>query len=285
MTTTTQAIAMAREALNAASSSLACAMVDAPQLEVWPTYQRVCAAIAAADAALARPAEPRPLPDHDNHHNALKCPYCNPRRLVLVDPSEVAQPAEPLFLDASDASISKARAWLADAITEAMADDVQAGMYRDQTLADGLGAASKLLANLAERRLRSGAAQPAEASAEPVALPADIALPGAEIAKLRSMPKSGETLAASLARDMRAVADAATARAVAVLKREPMTDVQITLMLGELHSLAAGYEVYEYGLPLHDEPTMAAMRASVRRAVEAHHKIGPDAAGSGGEGC
>lgn len=26
----------------------------------------------------------RPLPDHDNHHNALRCPYCNPDGLVLA---------------------------------------------------------------------------------------------------------------------------------------------------------------------------------------------------------
>lgn len=25
------------------------------------------------------------LPRHDNHHNALMCPYCNPDHLVLVD--------------------------------------------------------------------------------------------------------------------------------------------------------------------------------------------------------
>jgi hypothetical protein len=29
-----------------------------------------------------------PLPDHDNHHNALRCPYCNPDRLVLVSPKD-----------------------------------------------------------------------------------------------------------------------------------------------------------------------------------------------------
>jgi hypothetical protein len=35
----------------------------------------------------------QPLPDHDNHHNALLCPYCNPDRLVLVKPgTEAAQP-------------------------------------------------------------------------------------------------------------------------------------------------------------------------------------------------
>ena len=36
----------------------------------------------------ASPAAPAvaPLPDHDNHHNALKCPYCNPNgRLVDMD--------------------------------------------------------------------------------------------------------------------------------------------------------------------------------------------------------
>lgn len=26
----------------------------------------------------------RPLPDHDNHHNALACPYCNPKQFVLA---------------------------------------------------------------------------------------------------------------------------------------------------------------------------------------------------------
>ena len=46
-------------------------------------------------ALAAQPAEPsmRPLPDHDNHHNALKCPYCNPRGLKFAEPS-AAQPAD-----------------------------------------------------------------------------------------------------------------------------------------------------------------------------------------------
>jgi hypothetical protein len=30
-----------------------------------------------------------PRADDDNHHNAIKCPYCNPQRLALVDPSEL----------------------------------------------------------------------------------------------------------------------------------------------------------------------------------------------------
>ena len=44
-------------------------------------------------ALAAQPAEPsmRPLPDHDNHHNALKCPYCNPRGLKFAEPA-AAQP-------------------------------------------------------------------------------------------------------------------------------------------------------------------------------------------------
>ena len=47
-------------------------------------------------ALAAQPAEPsmRPLPDHDNHHNALKCPYCNPRGLKFAEPA-AAQPANP----------------------------------------------------------------------------------------------------------------------------------------------------------------------------------------------
>ena len=46
-------------------------------------------------ALAAQPAEPsmRPLPDHDNHHNALKCPYCNPRGLKFAEPA-AAQPAD-----------------------------------------------------------------------------------------------------------------------------------------------------------------------------------------------
>ena len=35
-------------------------------------------------------------PEFDNHHNALKCSYCNPDRLVLVDPKIAARaPQEP----------------------------------------------------------------------------------------------------------------------------------------------------------------------------------------------
>jgi len=43
-------------------------------------------------ALAAQPAEPsmRPLPDHDNHHNALKCPYCNPRGLKFAEPAAAA---------------------------------------------------------------------------------------------------------------------------------------------------------------------------------------------------
>lgn len=28
--------------------------------------------------------------EYDNHHNALTCPYCNPKGLVLVDPNAQA---------------------------------------------------------------------------------------------------------------------------------------------------------------------------------------------------
>ncbi len=50
--------------------------------------------IAAAWFSCAQPAPAamQPLPDHDNHHNALKCPYCNPRGLAFAEPA--AQPAE-----------------------------------------------------------------------------------------------------------------------------------------------------------------------------------------------
>lgn len=52
------------------------------------------AALAALPAAQAK--EPQPLRDHDNHHNALICPYCNPRRLKFAEPAPQAQ--EPLTL-------------------------------------------------------------------------------------------------------------------------------------------------------------------------------------------
>lgn len=44
------------------------------------------------DTLAAQPAEQsiRPLPDHDNHHNALKCPYCNPRGLKFAEPVAAA---------------------------------------------------------------------------------------------------------------------------------------------------------------------------------------------------
>ena len=42
-------------------------------------------------AALAEPPSMQPLPNHDNHHNALKCPYCNPRGLVFAEPQEEKQ--------------------------------------------------------------------------------------------------------------------------------------------------------------------------------------------------
>ncbi len=51
-----------------------------------------------ARAALAPPVQPQavaPLFDHDNHHNALLCPYCNPKRLVLVEPAQ-AVAVQPL---------------------------------------------------------------------------------------------------------------------------------------------------------------------------------------------
>ncbi len=44
-----------------------------------------------------------PLPDHDNHHNALLCPYCNPERLVLARPGEVE--VLQAKLQTSDASV------------------------------------------------------------------------------------------------------------------------------------------------------------------------------------
>jgi hypothetical protein len=46
-------------------------------------------------AALAGPPSMQPLPNHDNHHNALKCPYCNPRGLVFAEPA--AQPLQNCF--------------------------------------------------------------------------------------------------------------------------------------------------------------------------------------------
>jgi hypothetical protein len=45
---------------------------------------------------VAQPASMQPLPDHDNHHNALKCPYCNPRGLVFAEPAQPAPAAVPL---------------------------------------------------------------------------------------------------------------------------------------------------------------------------------------------
>lgn len=46
----------------------------------------------------------RPLPDHDNHHNALLCPYCNPDGLVLapkpdagVDVEAIKEETEKFF--------------------------------------------------------------------------------------------------------------------------------------------------------------------------------------------
>ena len=58
---------------------------DTMQMEA---YARAAYADGFAAALAAQPAEPsmRPLPDHDNHHNALKCPYCNPRGLKFAEP-------------------------------------------------------------------------------------------------------------------------------------------------------------------------------------------------------
>ena len=39
-----------------------------------------------------------PLPDHDNHHNALRCPYCNPKQLALVDHAEIDRLRAALLL-------------------------------------------------------------------------------------------------------------------------------------------------------------------------------------------
>ena len=66
---------------------------DTMQMEA---YARAAYADGFAAALAAQPAEPsmRPLPDHDNHHNALKCPYCNPRGLKFAEPA-AAQPANP----------------------------------------------------------------------------------------------------------------------------------------------------------------------------------------------
>ena len=65
---------------------------DTMQMEA---YARAAYADGFAAALAAQPAEPsmRPLPDHDNHHNALKCPYCNPRGLKFAEPA-AAQPAD-----------------------------------------------------------------------------------------------------------------------------------------------------------------------------------------------
>lgn len=38
----------------------------------------------------------RPLPDHDNHHNALLCPYCNPDGLVLAPKPDAVLDVEAL---------------------------------------------------------------------------------------------------------------------------------------------------------------------------------------------
>lgn len=38
----------------------------------------------------------QPLPNHDNHHNALLCPYCNPRKLKFAEPDAAPAVREPL---------------------------------------------------------------------------------------------------------------------------------------------------------------------------------------------
>lgn len=56
-------------------------------------YENATSGEKALDTLASAPTEPaQPLPDHDNHHNALKCPYCNPRGLKFAEP---AQPVAP----------------------------------------------------------------------------------------------------------------------------------------------------------------------------------------------
>jgi hypothetical protein len=45
-----------------------------------------------------------PLRDHDNHHNALRCPYCNPKQLVLVDPAAITTLQAQLLAAQADAA-------------------------------------------------------------------------------------------------------------------------------------------------------------------------------------
>lgn len=77
----------------------------------------------------APPAHPadnmQPLPNHDNHHNALKCPYCNPRRLVFAEPA--AQPAPRTSEFEQDAvGLSLVAAWSVGR-TDAVHPDFQCG--------------------------------------------------------------------------------------------------------------------------------------------------------------
>lgn len=49
----------------------------------------------AALKAQAPPAEDAPGLELDNHHNALRCPHCNPKGLVLCDPAAARQSDPP----------------------------------------------------------------------------------------------------------------------------------------------------------------------------------------------
>lgn len=51
----------------------------------WIAAEDAAGGVCAAGGLVGR----KPLPDHDNHHNALRCPYCNPRRMELIGPAEV----------------------------------------------------------------------------------------------------------------------------------------------------------------------------------------------------
>ncbi len=74
--------------------------------------------------ALAQKTEPpsmQPLPNHDNHHNALKCPYCNPRGLVFAEP-----PAQPA-LSQKDKEQSAFEDWL---VSECPSGDVESVQHQ-----------------------------------------------------------------------------------------------------------------------------------------------------------
>jgi hypothetical protein len=81
-------ITIERETLQAAIDALEPIAYEGDDREA----RRVRVLRDALRAALAGPPSMQPLPNHDNHHNALKCPYCNPRGLVFAEPE--AQPLQ-----------------------------------------------------------------------------------------------------------------------------------------------------------------------------------------------